>query len=252
MVGGGGREGFQHINLAAPPSIFTPPSIFGALLSFPFQGFGITLGIWDAQSAVNRIGFEDLFEEGVAGMASVTLPVTIGGRRGFQSLTVMGNNRRGLDLEDIPDLILPPESEFLAGERRGGWLIRYGFQQFLWQDQADPSRNGGIFGQLSLWDENPTPASWSMNVGVTGSVPFASRPRDRFGLAYFRVSLSSYLREGLRPILALGPEQGAEAFYTFDIFDRRVRTTVTAQLVDTARRRAGTAVFLGLRTLMRF
>ena len=252
LVGGGGREGFQHIAFAGPPSIFTPPSIFGALLSFPLNRLNVSLGIWDAQSAVNRWGFHDLFEEGVAGMVSVTLPVTIADRLGFQSLTLMGDNKRGLDLDDIPDLLLPPESEAAVGQLRGGWLIRYAFQQFIRQDPANPARGWGVFGKLSLWDGNPTPLRWSMNLGVTGSSPIASRPRDRFGLAYFRVSASQALRSGLAPVVGLGPEQGAEAFYTLDAIGGRLRVTLTGQIVDPVIRSAKTAAFLGLRTLVRF
>lgn len=104
---------------------------------------------------------------------------------------------------------------------------------------------------LGLWN-GLTPVSWSMALGLTGSLPLASRPRDRFGLAYFRISLSDVLREGLAPVLRLGPEQGAEAFYTFDAGNGRVRVTATAQIVDSARRAAGASVFLGLRTMLRF
>ena len=252
LVGGGGRAGFQHIALAAPPTIFTPPSILGALLSFPVGRLRVSAGIWDTQSAVGKTGLENPFAEGVAGMVGVTLPIAIGGRPGFQSLTVMGNNKRGLDLEDVPDLILPPQGEAAAGERRGGWLVRYAFQQFLWQDAAKPSRGGGLFGQVSLWDENPTPLRWSLNLGLIGSVPFASRPLDRFGLAYFKTSLSPVLRRGLAPLVVLGPEQGAEAFYTIDLFKGEVQATLTAQLVDPAPEAAETAVFLGIRTMLRF
>jgi hypothetical protein len=60
------------------------------------------------------------------------------------------------------------------------------------------------------------------------------------------------LRTGLEPILAFGPEQGAEAFYTIDVFEGRVRTTLTAQIVDPVLKNVDTAVFLGLRTLLRF
>lgn len=252
LVGGGGREGFQHIAMAAPPSVFTPPSIFGALLTFPADRLSVTVGVWDAQSAVGRTGFGNLFEKGVAGMVALTLPVMIGDRRGFQSLTLMGDTKRGLDLEDLPDLLLPPESEAAVGQRRGGWMIRYAFQQFIWQDRDNPARGWGLFGQVSLWDQNPTPLGWSLTLGMTGAPPFAARPRDRFGLAYFRLSPSNVLRDGLAPILPLGPEQGAEAFYTFDVGGGRVRATLTAQIVDSARRAVDTNLFLGLRTLMRF
>ena len=99
---------------------------------------------------------------------------------------------------------------------------------------------------------NPTPLRWTMNLGVTGSSPIASRPRDRFGLAYFRVSASEALRNGLAPIIGLGPEQGAEAFYTLDAISGRLRETLTGQIVDPVIKSAKTAAFLGLRTLVRF
>lgn len=87
---------------------------------------------------------------------------------------------------------------------------------------------------------------------LDGYATVDGRPRDRFGLAYFRMSLSEALRNGLEPILALGPEQGAVAFYTFDAARGRVRATLTAQIVDPVKSSAKTAAFLGLRTLVRF
>jgi porin len=61
LLGGGGREGFQHLEFAAPFSSFTPPSIFGAILNVPTERATFTLGIRDAQSAVQEVWPDDAF-----------------------------------------------------------------------------------------------------------------------------------------------------------------------------------------------
>src|SRR5690606_5639397 len=119
--------------LAAPPSLITPPTILGALLTTPTPLGTLTLGIWDTASAVNLSGLGDAFEDDVAGMVSLTVPRTLWGRNGFHHFTVFANDKRGLDLEDIPELLLPDESETVLRERRGAWHVKYAFEQYLWQ-----------------------------------------------------------------------------------------------------------------------
>ena len=129
IIGGAGVDGFQHTGLAAPPSLITPPSILGALLTTPTPLGTLTLGVWDTASAVNRSGLRDAFEDSAAGMVSLTVPRTLRGRTGLHQLTVFANDKRGLDLEDIPDLFLPDESEAVLDEKRGAWHAKYAFQQ---------------------------------------------------------------------------------------------------------------------------
>ncbi len=247
LISGGGLEGFQHGALATPPSELTPPWIFGALWSRPSPRAALTVGAWDVTSALNRTGLSAPFSDGIAGMTAVTVPVRLGGRPGYHGFTVMATSKRGLNLEDIGDLLLPPESEQIPGLRRGGWFVKYGAQQFLWQDPANPARGWGLFGHIGAWDANPTPMQWSATVGVGGSPPIAARPRDRFGLGYFRSSFSRTLRDGLEPILILDDEQGMEAFYTAEVI-RRLRVTGHVQLIDSAVRGVDRAVLIGLRT----
>lgn len=131
--------------------------------------------------------------------------------------------------------------------KRGGWFVKYGAQQFLRQDAANPARGWGVFGHIGAWDANPTPMQWSATLGVGGSPPLASRPRDRFGIGCFRSSFSQALRDGLAPILRLDDEQGVEAFYTAEVV-RRLRITGHVQLIDSAIRGVDRAVAIGLRT----
>lgn len=247
LIGGGGLEGFQLGGLAAHPSIITPPTILGLLWTRPSTDGTLTVGLWDVTSALNRTGLRSPFNEGVAGMASFVLPVTVRGRQGFHGVTVMGTTKRGINLNDIGDLFLPPESEAVVGRIRGGWHAKYTLQQYLWQDDTNPQRAWGLFGHAGLWDANPSPLEWSMTAGVTGSTPVRTRPEDRFGLGYFRVSLSPSLRDGLADVVALDSEQGVELFYTLGMA-RWLRVTGSAQWVDPAIRGSDEAVLLGVRT----
>lgn len=251
IAGGGGLDGFQHLQLAAPVSFNTPPYVFGGLLSVPFEGASFTLGVWDADDVTGRSGFEHPFERGIDVVGTLTIPVTIGGRQGFYGLTVGGTTADSLDLNDIPEIILPPVGGTVVSQKEGGWQVKFAFQQYVWQDEANPQRGWGLFGYASLWDGNPTLARWSMAFGAAGSSPIASRPLDRFGLGYFYFKPSDALIRGLEPVVELGSEQGAEAFYTLAI-TRNFLVTANLQLVDPATRINSTAIVGGLRTSLRF
>jgi porin len=253
LLGGGGLDGFQYLQFAAPITLFTPPKILGALLTMPVAGASVTLGAWDPRSMLNQTGFEEpLFGTGVNGMVSVAIPVRIGGRPGWQNFLVSGTTTRGTDLANIPDLTLPPTAGTVIGTRKGGWLIRYGLQQYVWQDPSNPKRGWGLFGDVTVWDSNPTPFEWGLSVGLTGHPGFTgARADDRFGLGYFRFSFASDLVEALDPLIGLDAEQGVEAFYTFEL-NRHVALTANVQWLDPARSDKGNSVLTGLRLRTRF
>ena len=202
---------------------------------------------------IRQTGFEEpLFADGVNGMISAAIPVKIGGKQGWQNVLVSGTTKRGVDLAEIPDLTLPPASTDPLATRRGGWLIRHGFQQFLWQDPGDPRIGWGLFGDVTVWDSNPTPFEWGMSLGVTGNTPFsAARPGDRFGLGYFRFSLASDIVQAVDPLLRLNAEQGVEAFYTFELRPE-LALTASVQWLDPARSDVGSSLLTGLRIRTRF
>lgn len=251
LVGGGGLDGFQHTALAAPPSGITPATIFGGLLSVPVGRPTLTVGLWDPANRVNQTGFEDPFETGVAGMVSLAVAVPLDGKPGFHSFTVQATSKRGLNLADLEDVFLPPESEVVLGQRSGGFKLTYALQQYLWVDPSDSRRGWGVFGTAAVWQDNPLPFRWSATFGLTGSPPIAARPNDRFGIGYHRMTLSPALRRGLAPILAVRSEQGVEGFYTFAI-GRHLRLTANAQWVRSFIRDVDDALFLGLRAQLVF
>jgi len=244
LLGGGGLEGFQHVGLAATPSLLTPPTIFGALLSVPVDRTVVTFGAWDTKSAVRKTGLESPFDEGVAAMVSVMLPMKPNGLSGYHTFSVSANNKEGLNLRDIPDLFLPPEAEAVVGNKQGAWHVKYTVQQFLRQDAS--GRGWGVFGHVGVWDANPSSMQWVAALGVTGQPVHGPRPDDRFGIGYFRASYSDHLRRGLQPILEIRDEQGIEVFYTWQV-GRHLRLTADAQVIDSGIAVADRLVVVGLR-----
>ncbi|AJA09762.1 Putative secreted protein [Sphingopyxis fribergensis] len=244
IVGGGGLDGFQNIALAAPPSGLVPPSLLGAMLSIPTKSAVFGLWVYDPANQTNKTGFEDPFGSGTSFLASAMVPVTIGGKPGYQNFKASVNTKTGFDLNDLPELVLPPETR-VTGTNKGAWNVTYAFQQFLWMNPTAKGRGWGVFGQVGLSDGNPTPLDWSMHLGVGGQ-PWLSRPDDRFGFAYFRQSFSNLIIDAAAPIARIRDEQGLEAFYTVQI-GKPFRLTADVQVIDGAVPDRRTAVVSSLR-----
>lgn len=244
ILGGGGLDGFQNIALAAPPSGLVPPSLLGAILTVPTKSGIFGFWIYDPVGTTNKTGLKDPFGSGVAALASATFPVKIGGKAGYQNIKFSANTKTGFNLEDVPELALPPGTTTLS-QKKGAWNITYSFQQFLWQNPDVAGAGWGLFGQISKSDGNPTPLDWSGLVGIAGN-PLASRPADKVGVAYFRQSFSNVLEAALSPLINLTDEQGMEFFYTAQL-GKTFRLTGDVQVVDPATEGKSTAVILGMR-----
>jgi porin len=148
--------------------------------------------------------------------------------------------------QNFPDIRPPPGIEALPPIPAGGTHIKYAVQQFLWRDPANPKRGWGLFGHVGISRGTPSILDWSMTAGLAGSVPIAARPLDRFGVGYFRFSLTNRVEDGLAALLPVRDEQGGEIYYTAQI-GRHVRLTATGQIVDPVVRNAPTAAYFGLR-----
>jgi porin len=180
--------------------------------------------------------------------------VTVRGLPGWQTLALQSTTQDDIDLRDLPYLALPESERPPVDEGEAQWLIKYAFQQYLWQDPADPARGWGVFGQFNLWDGNPTITEWSVMFGAAGTGILDSRPRDSFGIGYFHLTVSDDLIESLETLnapLLLRDERGAEAFSTFQVGDRW-RLTATGQVIRPGVQDTDTAYILGLRASVAF
>ncbi len=230
VTGGGGTEGFMNLAYALPPSAIVPANIVGALLNVPTEKALFRLWVFDPNIAAQRSGLDTLFSDGVGMLASVTVPTTIGGKRGYYAVKIAASTRRGINARSLPPVLVPaPGSGF--GEGKGEFAAIFAGSQYILGGPRDPAGGIGVFGQFYVSAGDPTFLDWSAQGGISGNPP--GRPQDRFGLGWFRYSLPSGLIGALAARVPLEDEEGLEAFYTLGL-TRSVRLTADFQVIDSA------------------
>ncbi len=248
IVGGGGNEGFQNLAMALPPTGLVPGSIVGAQFKTPTRIGLLRIWVFDPIIASRRDGFEDPFGSGVSVLVANTVPLKIGGEQGYYTVKLVGTTMRGADFSVYPQVLIPPPAAGFQDEK-GGWNAALSWQQYLNSYEGMPGKGIGWFGQLSFSDGFPTPLDWHLFTGIAGNPK--SRPQDKFGVAYFRYSISDRLVDTLATRLTLKDEQGVEAFYTFQAANP-LRVTANVQVIDSAADFRSTGVVAGLRVKTSF
>jgi porin len=229
ISGGGGTAGFQNLAFALPPSAIVPGSIIGALLSVPTEKALFRVWVFDPDLQSQRSGLGDLFSNGVAGLASVTVPTKLAGKPGFFAVKVMGSTRSNIAARSLPPELIPaPGSGF--GEKSGEFAGVLAAGQYL-TGGPGPGGGIGIFGQVFASAGDPTFLDISGQLGIAGTPP--GRPQDRFGLGWFRYSLTDGLIDALAQRVPLEDEEGIEAFYTLGLKDK-LHLSINLQVVDSA------------------
>ncbi len=252
LLGGGGLTTFWNTGLAAPVSGVTPPYIFGGLLALRTEAASFSLLVYDPRSAQNLDVIRRPFDDAATFSLSATVPFDLFGLPGFHSVRVVYSTQQGLDLADIPQLLLPPGSGQAVGSKRGYLFGSYSFQQYLYQVPGDPRRGWGVFGMVGLSDGNPNPIRASALLGIGGDALLPSRPQDRWGIAAFYYNWSGTLRDGLAAAgQGLRDEWGVEAFYDIAIADH-VRLSPNLQAVRGATPGLPMAVLGGVRVRLTF
>lgn len=230
IQGGGGHEGFMNLALALPPSAIVPGSVTGAMLNVPTDGVILRAIVFDPELQSRRSGLKDPFAKGIGVLASATLPLRIGGKRGYYALKLAGSTRSEIAADALPAVLVPaPGSDF--GKRRGEMSAILAFDQYLTEYAEHPGAGIGIFGQVYVSRGDPTFLDASGFIGISGNPRL--RPQDRFGLSYFRYSLADGLVDALTNRVALEDEEGIEVFYTLGLTEQ-LRLTADVQVIDSA------------------
>jgi porin len=283
--GGRGIERFWNTAFAAPPSGTVPVSMFGAIASLKVDPLKFSVWVYDPKETLSRTGLEDPFGDGVWVRGSVDLSSKPLGLPRKDTLTASISNEKGTDFTTLPDLgnfadtsdfrkalirafitralwgqdaqiILPPQlQQSPPSEKSRRYYFSYSFEQTLWQSSADPNKAWGLFGQVAFSDGNPNSIKWSALGGIGGTSPLQGRSYDKFGVGIFYYSYAKELKQHLDPLINLGDEYGAEAFYNFAI-TKWFRVTADLQVIDPAIKSQliapqttannSTVVFLGL------
>ena len=214
--GGRGIETFQRIAFVAPVSGIVPPAIFGAIGTVILPPAAITLMVYDPKNALNRTGFEDLFDDGVTLYGTFQLGTRWFQQSGKHLFNAAWSSQDKIDLRDLPYLLLPPGAADVLSTTNNRWYVSYAFEQTLWRIEKDSKRAVGLFGQVALSDGNPNPARWSALGSLSGTSPIPGRDGDRLGVAAFSLGVSNNLKDGLR-LDRLGDEYGEEVFYNLAV-----------------------------------
>lgn len=250
FMGGGGIDSFWNIVFAAPPSGTVPAYFLGAILSVRTEA--VTYGFWvyDPNSSVNKPALQDGFADGFTIRGSVSFPVTITGHTGHQGLAVSYSTKDGNDLSTLDGSNIPDPPPGTIDIKNSRYYFAYTFDQYLYQSKENPKEGVGLFGQFEISDGNPNKLYWMAfgGVGGTGLVP--GRSMDNWGVGYYYAALSPEMKDALAPTLTIRNEQGWEIFYNFTVTPWLVLGAdlqiIAPGLADK------TAVFAGLRTVIRF
>ena len=157
ILGGGGLDTFWNIAFAAPPSGVLPPYMTGGNLSISTKPGTFTFMLYDPTNAQQKAGLNGWGTQGITGRISARFPAKIRGLQGFHTLTFAASSQTGLNLEDIPQLVLPPESGNILRAKTGYYFGSYAVQQYFHQDKSRPGNGWGLFAQASISDSNPNP-----------------------------------------------------------------------------------------------
>ena len=247
IIGGGGHEGFSNLAFALPPSAVVPASITGALLDVPTKGAIYRLWVFDPDVQSRRSGLEDPFSTGVGMLASITVPVKLGGQQGYYAVKVSASTRSGIADDALPELLVPAPGSGFGEDRAGEYSIVLAGLQTVATHEGGGSI--GVFAQGYVSGGDPTFFDWSAIAGISGNP--AARPDDSFGIGWFRYSLTDSLVDALANRLTFEDEEGVELFYTAAL-SKRLRLTANVQLVDSTIVSRRTGATTGLRLSARF
>lgn len=255
LMGGGGLDTFMNTALAAPISGVTPPYIVGGIATLKTQPAIFTLMVYDPRNAQNWDVVKHPFEEGTTTSLSITVPTKVAGLTGYYGVRGVYSSLDGLNLDNIPQLILPPADGAAAEAeltKDGYWYVSANMQQYLYQDPNNPAVGWGLFAEAAISDGNPNPIQWHFFGGLAGNSPIPGREIDRWGIGYFYYGLSDDLIDGLGVFgLPIADEQGVEAFYNYFITPW-LRLTSDIQWIDTGRDDREDAVLTAVRLQTRF
>ena len=253
ILGGGGLDTFWNIAFAAPPSGVLPPYMTGGNLSISTKPGTFTFMLYDPTNAQQKVGIKGWGTQGITGRISARFPAKIHNLQGFHTITFAASSQTGLNLEEIPQLILPPESASILRAKSGYYFGSYAVQQYFRQDKSRPGSGWGLFAQLSISDSNPNPLAGNVLVGLGSTGLFGKRPLDRAGIGYFHYFFSDALKRGLQETInyPLGDEQGMEAFYNFAV-TRWFRIAADVQVIQPGDRNFKTETYAGVSGQVKF
>lgn len=254
LTGAGPLSGFQNSSMIYNPvyARTVPYSTFGAgfaLLKNSEHVFEVA--VYDSNNTPTESGFGTLFNNGATIYAQATLPTEFLGLPGHQGIS--GTYGSGTYTDLTPTAYLDPIKGLvlLTSPVTGSWCLTYSFDQALSVAPDDPERMWGVFGNLGIADNNPSPVHWFANFGISGASPITGRKADSFGLAYFYIGVSDTLKDRATDLVSLRDESGIELYYNMAVTPW-FQITPDLQVISPFRDRADLSLLFGMRARIDF
>jgi porin len=255
-------DGFWNLGMSFPLVVArtVPYSTLGAGAAVLQDGLPVfTVMVLDTNNTPTTSGFNTFFSNGATIFASLNLPTKFFGLGGSQG--VSGTFSTGNYNSLSPTAYFDPEQGLVIVPEftRDSWSVFYTGTQELWADPTNPTHAYGVYTNIGVADDGPSPVRFTANVALYGSSPITTRPLDTFGVGYAFTRYSSPIRDFAPVLLPIGNDQAVELFYNIAVTpwfnvapDLQVVFPARDETLPPNRQSIDTALVLGLRAKIDF
>jgi porin len=220
FTGARALDGFWNLGMSFPVIVArtVPYSTLGAGAAILQGGVPVfTVMVVDTNNTPTTSGFDSFFDNGATILAALTVPTKFFGLGGSQGISGTFSTGKYNDL--APTAYFNPEQGLVITPEfvRDSWSIFYTGTQELWADPKNPKHAYGIFTNIGVADDGPSPIRFAANVALYGSSPITTRPNDTFGVGYAATRYSSPVRDFAPVLLPIDNDQVIELFYTVGV-----------------------------------
>jgi porin len=107
--------------------------------------------------------------------------------------------------------LLPSSGETnTVRQTRNRYHFSYSFVQDIYQSASDSKEKFGLFGQVGVSDGNPNVLDWNAIVGFGGTGLIKGSSTDRWGVGFYRQSISKHLKTALANVQYIKPSLATE------------------------------------------
>lgn len=245
---GRGVTGFMNASMVIPLSLarVAPLSFMGVgvqkLHGKQVQG---ALMVYDTQDCTTTSGFDDLFANGANIMGFWRFFTDMGGLPGSHGFGGVWSTGEFVAYDPAGFVIVPGQG-IVAVPQDGAYSLYYIYEQTLWMDHCQPTRQIGVLSQWGIADQATSPIGWSANIGLQATGISDARPHDVIGLGYFHTGVSDDLQNLLSPVFTLQDVDGVEMYYSAALA-KTLQLTGNLQIIEPANVNNDTAVVVGMR-----
>lgn len=199
---GEGTERFFNMAPIGSLTVLRQVPLITNMVNFAYIRHGepfITLALIDPNDHTLDPGLSDLFEDGVTFSPGIIFPAKYFGKTAKHAFGGAITTKKLTPFDAIKQIIIPGPPVNPVEPQRGSWSVNYTFRQYL--VERAKGDGWGFFSQVSFADEETSPITAFVNVGIGGNGLIESRRNDEFGIEYAYTDLSEILKDNLDPLM---------------------------------------------------